>query len=41
VIIISFASAAKAARHAERTPDDRPPIEALIRAVNPQGGPVT
>lgn len=27
--------------HAERTPDDRPPIEALIQAVNPQGRPAT
>ena len=27
--------------HAERTPDDRPPIEALIRAINPEDGSVT
>jgi hypothetical protein len=27
--------------HAELTPDDRPPIEALIRAVNPDGGSAT
>jgi alkyl-hydroperoxide reductase/thiol specific antioxidant family protein len=27
--------------HAGRTPDDRPPIEALILAVNPEGGSAT
>jgi alkyl-hydroperoxide reductase/thiol specific antioxidant family protein len=27
--------------HAGRTPDDRPPIEALIRAVNPEGRSAT
>jgi len=27
--------------HAGRTPDDRPPIEALIRVVNPRGGSLT